>query len=135
MSNTGSVQGILSGINVTPLCDIFVVLLIIFMLAMDQTAQQGPAVDLPQAGIPAASPGPGCTLTLTRDLGGVWLDGERLSLEGLPARLQSALGTAAGRLMVRTDPEVPLERVVKVMGIARKNGAREIGLGTRLGGS
>ena len=135
MSDAGSDKGILSGINVTPLCDIFVVLLIIFMLAMDQTAQQGPAVDLPQAGAGAPSPGSGCTLTLTRDLGGVWLNGERLSLEDLPVRLQAALRTGSSRLMVRTDPDVPLERVVKVMGIARENGAREIGLGTRLGGS
>ncbi len=135
MPDTGSDKGLLSAINVTPLCDIFVVLLIIFMLAMDQTAQQGPAVDLPQAGkAPALSNAP-CTLILTRDLGYVWLDGESLALDALPARLRAVLGPAAGRLMVRTDPEVPLERVVKVMGIARQSGAREIGLGTRLGGS
>ena len=131
-------RDLVSSINVTPLCDIFVVLLIIFMVTATDANQQGPAIDLPQTAEASSSPPKpeGCTVTVTEDLGSVYVDGTATTLEDLPARLTDAIGRAAGKkVMVRTDPRVPLERVVKVMGVARACGAEGIGLGTRVRGS
>ena len=43
----GDGSGVMSEINITPLCDIFVVLLIIFMLTADAITAKGPKIDLP----------------------------------------------------------------------------------------
>lgn len=43
----GGSQEVMSEINITPLCDIFVVLLIILMMTADQITAKGPEVDLP----------------------------------------------------------------------------------------
>ena len=133
----GGNQEVMSEVNVTPLCDIFVVLLIILMMAADSANQVGPAIDLPQRmDTPPDSTEPEkdtCNITVTKDLGHVYINGIQTTLEGLPAKLQDILPkTAKQEVMVRTDPEIPLERVVKVMGIAHKNGAKSIGLGTQV---
>ena len=136
----GGNQEVMSEINVTPLCDIFVVLLIILMLAHDSANQQGPAIDLPQR--MEIQPDDKkeqdeCNITLTPDLGYVYVaSGDssfKVTLEELPAKLQNLLpATARKQVMIRSHPEVPLERAVKVMGIAYANGAKAIGLGTMI---
>ena len=139
MSFGGGGGGITTEINVTPLCDIFVVLLIIFMLTADNANQQGPAIDLPQRMDIQPDNKPEldiCNITITKDLGKVYINGTPTNLEGLPALVQDAMGKipdkSKRKVMVRTEPEIPLERVVKVMGIAHANGAVGIGLGTQV---
>lgn len=74
-------EGIRSEINVTPLCDIFVVLLLILMVAADARNQQGPAADMPRGG--ASTPPPeACEITLPQDLGSVYLNGEKVTALG-----------------------------------------------------
>ncbi len=136
MAFGGGNQEVMSEINVTPLCDIFVVLLIILMMAADSANQQGPAIDLPsRINTPPDSLEPehdACNITV-KDLGVVYVNGEASSLEDLPTKLQSVLSKIAKKeVMVRAAPDIPLDRVVKVMGIAYANGAKGIGLGTML---
>ncbi len=141
----GDGSGITTEINVTPLCDIFVVLLIILMMAHDEANQVGPAIDLPQRiETPPESKEPevdNVTLTITKDPTHVYLavGGESTSkactMQELPAALQDAFGRskkAVKEAMVRADGEVPLERTVKVIGIAYKNGASKVGIGTMI---
>ena len=133
----GSNDEVMSEINVTPLCDIFVVLLIIFMLAMDTMNQQGPAIDLPQRIDPKDHPPDEkeqdeCNITV-KDTAYVYINGEQTTLEGLPAKLQNILPkTSKQAVMVRADGEISLERAIKVIGIAKANGAKSVGLGTML---
>ena len=57
---------IVAEINVTPLTDIFLVLLIIFMVTSTALIQQGTPVNLPRAGAGAAT-GTGVVITATAD--------------------------------------------------------------------
>jgi biopolymer transport protein TolR len=133
----GGNKEVMSEINVTPLCDIFVVLLIIFMLAMDTMNQQGPAIDLPQRIDPKDHPPDAkeqdeCNITI-KDETWVWINGEQTTLEGLPAKLQDILPkTSKQAVMVRAAGEINLERAIKVIGIAQANGAKSVGLGTMI---
>ncbi len=129
--------GISTGINVTPLCDIFVVLLIILMMAHDEIQQKGPAVDLPQRMTPSPDPDhDDVTLTIGRDPAHVYLAtgsgaATAFTTQDLPAALQDALGRSVRKeAMVRAAGEVPLERTVKVIGMAYKNGAKSVGIAT-----
>ena len=139
----GGNDGMTTEINITPLCDIFVVLLIILMMAHDEANQMGPAIDLPQRiETPPESKEPendDITLTITKDPTHVHLaiGGEQTSkpctMEELPADLQNAIQHSKRKeVMVRADGEIPLERTVKVIGIAYKNGATKVGIGTMI---
>ena len=128
-----------TGINVTPLCDIFVVLLIILMMSHDEANALGPAIDLPQRILPAQTTDPDqddVTLTITKDPSHVYLAvgaeaGRPYTMQELPARILDALGRSMKKeAMVRADGEVPLERTVKVIGMVYKNGAKTVGIGT-----
>lgn len=133
----GGNKEVMSDINVTPLCDIFVVLLIIFMLAADNMNQQGPAIDLPQRIDytqlkPEEQEKDECNITI-KDATYIYINGQEVTLDALPAKLQDILPrTAKQNVMVRTAPDVSLERTVKVIGIAYGNGAKSVGLGTQI---
>ena len=141
----GDGSGVTTEINVTPLCDIFVVLLIILMMAHDEANSVGPAIDLPaRFDTPPDSKEPendNVTLTITKDPTHVHLSvgGENTSkactMQGLPAAVQDAFSRSkrpVKEAMVRADGNTPLERVVKVIGIAYKNGANKVGIGTMI---
>ncbi|MGH7917674.1 MAG: ExbD/TolR family protein, partial [Candidatus Binataceae bacterium] len=60
--------GLFASINITPLTDIFLVLLIIFMVATAVTIESAAHVDLPKLQAPAATQQPkGVTVTYTSD--------------------------------------------------------------------
>ena len=50
-------DGIVAEINITPLTDIFLVLLIIFMITSSAMIEAGPKVNLPQAGVTSTETG------------------------------------------------------------------------------
>ena len=88
-------RGIVAEINVTPLVDIMLVLLIIFMLTAHLIARQAIAVDLPRASSSSAAPPTTLTITLTRD-GALYLNAATVT----PAALQAAV-----RAAVAADPK------------------------------
>ena len=137
----GGNQEVMSEINVTPLCDIFVVLLIIFMLAADNMNQQGPAIDLPQRIDPNEHPPDQkeqdeCSVTI-KDTTYVYVatnfkGTQQVTLQELPAVLQDIVPRLPKRqVMIRAAGDIPLERAVRVIGIAQANGA-SVGLGTMI---
>lgn len=106
----------LAEINVTPLVDVMLVLLIIFMITAPMLAA-GLKVNLPKA--QAARPleaRPPVVLTLTAD-GTLQLDQDRLTLAELVPALVARLGDpgAAAAIHVRGDREVAYGEVVRVM--------------------
>ena len=141
----GDGSGVTTEINVTPLCDIFVVLLIILMMAHDEANSVGPAIDLPaRFDTPPESKEPendNVTLTITKDPAHVYLsvggesNSKACTMQELPAAVQDAFGRSKRpkkEAMVRSAGDVPLERVVKVIGIAYRNGASSVGIGTMI---
>lgn len=120
----------LGGINVTPLVDVMLVLVVIFILAAPVLAASL-RVRLPQAqGTAPATPStPEQALALTVDAqGDLWVDGAALNEAQLRERL-AALAAAhpQAELQLRADAAVPYGRVVAVMGWAHAAGLERIG--------
>lgn len=120
-------------INVTPLTDIFLVLLIIFMVTSTALTQQGPQVNLPKATGAVAAPA-GIVITATVDHQ-IAIDGKTVPRDQLEIVLRQALEVASERSVVlRGDREVILEDAVEIMTIAKSAGAERIAIATEPGG-
>ncbi|MCK6555386.1 biopolymer transporter ExbD [Candidatus Binatia bacterium] len=130
----GDDTSIVAEINVTPLTDIFLVLLIIFMVTSTALVQQGTKVNLPRAGSGGAQPA-GVMVTVTADQK-LEIDGQPVLLDGLKPALEAALAASPERnVILQGDRNVVLEQAVRVMTIAREAGAEKIAIATAPAGT
>ncbi len=123
----GGKGGIKSDINVTPLVDVVLVLLIIFMVVTPML-QRGKDVVLPKSHVIDKDPGQGdpLILSITADKR-VWVDKESYDPAGLEQRLRDEVIKDPNRpFLLKGDSRVTVGEVRKVMAIARKAGARGV---------
>jgi len=125
-----SESGAISQINVTPLVDVMLVLLIIFMVTAP-ILQQGVSIDLPKV---AAGPLSGEEEQLVVNVakgGQVYLNDTALTAEQLREKLRAIVAARPDRqLYVRADQAVPYGQVMQVMGAVRDAGLVRVGLVT-----
>jgi biopolymer transport protein ExbD len=122
-------EAIVAEINVTPLTDIFLVLLIIFMVTSTAMMQQGSKVSLPSAekGNPDTA---GITLTATANHT-LELNGVVVERTALKDALAKALATRDDKAVIlRGDRTIILEDAVQLMSIAREAGAERLAIAT-----
>jgi biopolymer transport protein TolR len=120
-------SGILSEINITPLTDIFLVLLIIFMITSSAMIESGGKVNLPKA-VATQSESRGTTVTLTPKRE-IYVNQKKVSEDNLEATLKDALnGSADKTVILRGDRDVLLGEAVKVMSIIKRAGASDIAI-------
>jgi biopolymer transport protein ExbD len=121
---------IVAEINITPLTDIFLVLLIIFMVTTSVISSQGKNVDLPSAAVAAQTPA-GVTVTLTAGEE-VAIDGTVVKDDQIQPALKAALAKAKDKVVVlRGDRQVVLGRAVTILDMAQEAGATGIALATK----
>jgi biopolymer transport protein ExbD len=123
---------IIAEINITPLTDVFLVLLIIFMVTTSVIANQGKEVNLPEA-VEAETTPQGVAVTIT-ETGEIQVDGVTVSEKQLPAVMKAKLDKAPadGKVVIlRGDRKVILGTAVNVLDIAQQAGARGFALATR----
>ncbi len=126
----GRRRGALSEINVTPLVDVMLVLLIIFMVSAP-LLNVGVPVDLPktEAGALQDEEKP-VAVTVGRD-GALHLNEDAVSLAELPARVRATPGGGADKpVYVRADGRAPYARVAEVMARLSANGFAKLNLVT-----
>ncbi len=130
--DTKSQTGLLSQINVVPLVDLMLVLLVIFMVAAP-ILQQGVSVDLPQVKAGALT-GEEEQLVVTVDKqGGVFLNDTAISVGELTEKLQAIVRLKADKqVFLRADRMVPYGEVVRVMAAVRGAGIANLGMVTEL---
>jgi biopolymer transport protein TolR len=120
----------LSDINVTPLVDVMLVLLVIFIITAPLMASSI-KLDLPRtdAGQPGDTPK---FVSLSVDTAGrLFLNDQPVTAEELAARLQrAAADNRDTEVQLRADQAVPYGRIVELMGIANKAGLSRIGFVT-----
>ncbi len=125
--DTGRRAQPMSEINVTPLVDVMLVLLVIFIvaaplmagrLALELPRVQGTASGLPEAGLRLA----------VDAAGSVTLDDQPVSDVQLVQRLQDAARTNPdAELLLQADTAVPYGRVAALIGFAQSAGLSRIG--------
>ena len=122
----------MSEINMTPLIDVMLVLLVIFMVAAPMLASRL-VLDLPQAEAPGAEAAPAAVLNLALDAQGrLFIDEQAAS----PAELQARVKAAAARqpdteVLLRANAHVPYGRVAELMAQVQAGGLLRIGLATQ----
>jgi len=115
--------------NVVPLCDVLLVLLIIFMV-ITPIVQKGMDVKLPetQADTSAGTPAGLIVLTLHRDLT-VDINQEKIELRQLQDRLQSIYAARQDKtIFIRADAKLPYSRIVELIDIAKGAGVEVLGI-------
>lgn len=124
--------GSMNQINVTPLVDVMLVLLVIFMVTAP-ILQQGVAVDLPRAELgPLDGNDVPLVVSLTRD-GDLYLNEQKLTRSQLVTQLgEIAAEDQPESVYVRADESLPYGEVVSVMAAIREAGIRNVGMVTQL---
>jgi biopolymer transport protein ExbD len=132
----GRDEDVVAEINVTPLTDLFLVLLIIFMVTSTSLAQAGLQVNLPKSQTAASQTTPtGVTLTVTAD-GTLYANDKQTTMAQLPSTLKTAFAGGRDKVVtIRGDEKVVLQTLVQLMDVSRRAGAEKIGVATRSTGS
>ena len=129
-------EEILAEINITPLTDIFLVLLIIFMVTSSVMSQMGVDVELPEASKEVSGNQPdGVILTLLQG-GAMEVNGIRIGATDwstLEARIKEAFEQTESRLIIlEGDRQAYLGNAIEVMDRARAAGARTFAIATTI---
>ena len=115
-------RGIIAEINVTPLVDIMLVLLIIFMLTAHLIAKQAIEVELPRAANATTLKPTTLAITLTKD-GSLYLDDKPTTPDALRAAVSAAVAKDPKTQAVITgDKSVSHGRVVWVLDVVKSLG-------------
>jgi biopolymer transport protein TolR len=126
----------MADINVTPLVDVMLVLLIIFMVTAPLIAPS--MIDLPSVGKAPKQPDQVIEVVIGKDEGLDVKIGEktvRMSLDGVVAAVKEAqAGKTAGAsaVVISADRNVKYESVVKVMDNLQRAGVQRVGLSVKL---
>ena len=127
----GGHKGIKAEINVTPMVDVVLVLLIIFMV-ITPMLQRGKDVQLPKAmkvddeKKGASDP---IVVSVTTDKH-IYIESNSYDDEGFQVELQKKLiANPSTRILLKGDQSLVFDDVRRVMNLARKSGAKSIALG------
>jgi len=117
----------MSDINMTPLIDVMLVLLVIFIITAPLLASSV-KLDLPKTDGAKPNDVPRFITIVMDAKGQAYVKDTPVSLDGLARQLADAkLAFADTEVQLRADTGVPYGRVVEVMGIAQKVGLNRIG--------
>jgi biopolymer transport protein ExbD len=127
-SNKGG--GVFADINITPLTDIFLVLLIIFMVTTAVTIESAAHVDLPKASqeTTTTEKPKGIIVTYTAEHL-VYLNDKQVSEAELVPQLHDALQNSTDKIVIfQGDPKVILGDMVRILDLAKSAGAEAIAI-------
>jgi biopolymer transport protein ExbD len=116
----------LSEINVTPLVDVMLVLLVVFIITAPLLAPQALKVNLPKTdAVQAAAPKQPLQLTVDA-LGGVALGDMHISDAGLADALKNRASEPDFQLTIEADKSVPYGRIAELMALAQHAGVARL---------
>lgn len=117
----------MSEINVTPMVDVMLVLLVIFILTAPLMASSI-KLDLPKTDAAKASEAPKFVTLVVDKTGQIFLNDKPIAIDELKTSLaQTAIKNPDTEVQLRADEAVAYGKVVEVMGAAQKAGLNRIG--------
>lgn len=127
---SGSASHSIAQINITPLVDVMLVLLVIFMIAAPVMTRAIP-MDLPQPGPPDVQRLPPAPIVLRIDAaGGLFWNGDATVAAALPGRMRAALLATPGNppmLQIDASDDADYAAVAQVLAIARNTRMEKVG--------
>jgi biopolymer transport protein ExbD len=115
-------------INITPLVDITLVLLIIFMVTANFVSEQGLRVTLPKAATPESAPTPAITVSIGRQ-GELRMMRKDTDLEGLRRQMElEAKADPNVKVLVKADKSLSYEALAKVLDAIKLSGISKVAL-------
>ena len=128
----GGRSHIMADINITPLTDIFLVLLIIFMVTSVAMVDTGAKVMLPEVDNTQSAPRE-ITITVT-PLHEIYVNADQVGLDGLEGMLKSLLATRPDTpVVLQGDREVLLGDAVRILSAAQRAGATQVAIAAERG--
>src|SRR5450432_2555274 len=115
------------GINVTPLVDITLVLLIIFMVTASYIVSPAIKVDLPKAASGSEQTKTTLAITISKD-NAVYLNGERTNDSGIVSYIQSELPKNPALQAITADKVVAHGDVIHVIDLVKRSGVHRFAL-------
>ncbi len=121
---------LMSDINITPLTDVVMVLLVIFMVTTPLMMQNAFKIKLPKAA--TATPNPAQSTTITVAPGNViYLNKAQVSMDDLKGLLVSRMATSTDKtVVIKADKNILHGVVVHVLDIAKQSGALKLAIAT-----
>jgi biopolymer transport protein TolR len=118
-----------AAINITPLVDVVLVLLIIFMVMAPQM-RKGPDVNLPNTAKPSDQGDErGRILVSIDDAGKLWINDQQIAPEQFGEALRAAVGTEPDpRVVIRGDAKLNFRQVREAMIAVKEAGFSGVGL-------
>lgn len=133
MSNhSNNDDGIVADINMTPLIDIMLVLLIIFMVSSSAAIESGLDVDLPEMNAVSDKTTEVLVVSLSKE-GVIAVKGQEIKVEELQPKITELLKELKTEsVILEGDANAPLEQVMMVMDTARSAGAKNFSIAAKL---
>lgn len=130
MFSSGNGKRLMSEINVTPLVDVMLVLLIIFMVTAPMMTQ-GVDVNLPQTTTSNIKSEEDPLILSINKNGEIFLESTKVSLEDLEKKVKSIFKYRREKeVLLRADRDVPYGFVIKVMAGVKSAGISKLGMVT-----
>ncbi len=126
-----ALRGLSSDINVTPMVDVMLVLLIIFMV-ITPMLQKGVSVDLAKSANPRSMPDAdkedAVVVAVSRD-GRLYLGSDQITLEDLGRKVRDKISSRVDKTVyIKSDARAKFEQVVKAIDEVRSAGVDQLGL-------
>jgi biopolymer transport protein TolR len=131
MAQGSNEDEVIDGINITPMVDVILVLLVIFMVTANFLKKESININLPK--VQAADPNvsQSVQVALTRD-GKILLEGQETTEEKLVDNLQRDLKFRPNmRLTLSADEKLAYGTIMKLMGVIRKAGVSRVALSVK----
>lgn len=122
---------VIDGINITPMVDVILVLLVIFMVTANFLKKESININLPK--VQAADPNvsQSVQVALTRD-GKILLEGQTITEEKLISTLERDIKFRPNmRLTLSADEKLAYGTIMKLMGVIRKSGVSRVALSVK----
>jgi biopolymer transport protein TolR len=130
MGGQNNNRAVMAEINVTPLVDVMLVLLVIFMVTAPMM-QQGVQVNLPKADTKAMTPAEESVVVSVDKNGKVFIDKEQILAGDLRKRLSAMFVTRTKKeVFLKADAGVPYGEVVRTMADIKGAGIERLGMVT-----